>query len=82
MTNSSTPKTANGVQSPTPKDSKPVKVKAKPAKGGKENADAKKEKESSVPVVKEAELSPEEKRMRKEVRKSNSLIVIASNCTY
>ncbi|KAI1143409.1 hypothetical protein F5Y05DRAFT_151993 [Hypoxylon sp. FL0543] len=67
LTNSSTPKTANGVQSPTAKDSsKPVKVKAK-AKGGKDKAESKErqeEKEASVP--KEPELSPEEKHLRKE----------------
>ncbi|KAI1416000.1 hypothetical protein F5Y13DRAFT_141011 [Hypoxylon sp. FL1857] len=65
LTNSSTPKAANGVQSPTTKDSsKPVKVKAKSAKGSKDKADSKKEKEASAP--KEPELSPEERRVRKE----------------
>ncbi|KAI0842059.1 hypothetical protein F5Y06DRAFT_167017 [Hypoxylon sp. FL0890] len=64
LTNSSTPKAANGVQSPTEKDStKPVKVKAK-SKGGKDKAESKKEKEAPAP--KEPELSAEEKRMRKE----------------
>ncbi|OTA64517.1 hypothetical protein K449DRAFT_432080 [Hypoxylon sp. EC38] len=65
LTNSSTPKAANGVQSPTAKDSsKPVKVKAKTAKGSKDKAEVKKEKEAPAP--KEPELSPEEKHMRKE----------------
>ncbi|KAI1105239.1 hypothetical protein F4804DRAFT_144129 [Jackrogersella minutella] len=65
ITNSSTPKAANGVQSPTAKDSsKPVKVKSKPAKGNKDKVENKKEKEVATP--KEPELSPEEKRVRKE----------------
>ncbi|CAJ2501772.1 Uu.00g046250.m01.CDS01 [Anthostomella pinea] len=65
LTTSSTPKTANGVQSPTPgKDSaKPVKVKAKSAKGGKD-AESKKEKEPVAP--KEPELTDQEKHTRKE----------------
>ncbi|KAI2468024.1 hypothetical protein F4781DRAFT_282544 [Annulohypoxylon bovei var. microspora] len=63
ITNSSTPKATSGVQSPTAKDSsKPVKVKAKAAKGGKDKAESKKEKEAP----KEPERSPEEKHMRKE----------------
>ncbi|KAL7629365.1 hypothetical protein AAE478_000885 [Parahypoxylon ruwenzoriense] len=66
LTNSLTPMTANGAQSPTTKgsSSKPVKVKAKSAKGGKEKADGKKEKEAAAP--KEPELSLEEKHLRKE----------------
>ncbi|KAI8966020.1 hypothetical protein F5Y11DRAFT_236481 [Daldinia sp. FL1419] len=65
LTNSSTPKAANGVQSPSAKDSsKAVKVKGKSTKGGKEKADSKKEKEASAP--KEPELSPEERHVRKE----------------
>ncbi|KAI0135495.1 hypothetical protein F4814DRAFT_444312 [Daldinia grandis] len=65
LTNSSTPKAANGVQSPSTKDSsKAVKVKAKSAKGSKEKSDSKKEKEASAP--KEPELSPEERHVRKE----------------
>ncbi|KAI1382161.1 hypothetical protein F4677DRAFT_17165 [Hypoxylon crocopeplum] len=65
LTNSSTPKPANGVPSPTTKDSsKPVKVKAKQAKGGKEKAESKKEKEAAAP--KEPELSAEERQLRKE----------------
>ncbi|KAI0851395.1 hypothetical protein F5Y00DRAFT_8486 [Daldinia vernicosa] len=65
LTNSSTPKVANGVQSPSTKDSsKAVKVKAKSAKGSKEKSDSKKEKEASAP--KEPELSPEERHVRKE----------------
>ncbi|OTB18363.1 hypothetical protein K445DRAFT_19923 [Daldinia sp. EC12] len=63
LTNSSTPKAANGVQSPSTKDSsKGVKVKAKSSK--KEKADNEKEKEASAP--KEPELSPEERHVRKE----------------
>ncbi|KAK6954435.1 hypothetical protein Daesc_004402 [Daldinia eschscholtzii] len=63
LTNSSTPKAANGVQSPSTQDSsKGVKVKAKSSK--KEKADSKKEKEASAP--KEPELSPEERHVRKE----------------
>ncbi|KAI1779962.1 hypothetical protein F4818DRAFT_160459 [Hypoxylon cercidicola] len=65
LTNSSTPKASNGVQSPAPKESsKPVKVKAKPSKAGKEKVETKKEKETPVP--KEPELSPEERHLRKE----------------
>ncbi|KAI3342792.1 hypothetical protein F4824DRAFT_119928 [Ustulina deusta] len=65
FTGASTPKTANGVQSSTAtKDSaKSVKGKTKSSKGGKE-ADGKKEKEPAAP--KEPELTPEERRTRKE----------------
>ncbi|TGJ86922.1 hypothetical protein E0Z10_g1803 [Xylaria hypoxylon] len=63
LTGTSTPKTANGVQSPATKDStKPTKAKAKSSKGGKE--ESKKEKEPPAP--KEPELTPEEKSARKE----------------
>lgn len=62
ITNSSTPKATNGVQSPTTKDSKPVKVKSKATKGSKEKAESKKKEEAP----REPELSPEEKHMRKE----------------
>ncbi|KAI0140997.1 hypothetical protein F4776DRAFT_676896 [Hypoxylon sp. NC0597] len=64
LTNSSTPKAANGVQSPTKDSSKPVKVKAKSTKGGKDKTESKKEKDAPAP--KEPELSPEERHMRKE----------------
>ncbi|KAI1764813.1 hypothetical protein GGR53DRAFT_301258 [Hypoxylon sp. FL1150] len=74
LTNSSTPKASNGVQSPAPKESaKAVKVKAKAPKAGKEKAGSKKEKE--VPVVKEPELSPEEKHVRKEVSQFHSFLL-------
>ncbi|KAI0535744.1 hypothetical protein GGR58DRAFT_425723 [Xylaria digitata] len=64
FTGASTPKTANGVQSPATKDStKPTKAKARSSKGNKE-ADNKKEKEPPAP--KEPELTPEERRARKE----------------
>ncbi|KAI0104814.1 hypothetical protein GGR51DRAFT_220832 [Nemania sp. FL0031] len=64
LTNASTPKAANGTQAPTAKDSsKPTKTKAKSSKAGKEG-DSKKEKEPVAP--KEPELTPEEKRARKE----------------
>ncbi|GAP86183.1 putative pwwp domain-containing protein [Rosellinia necatrix] len=64
LTGAATPKTANGVQSPVTKDSaKPTKSKAKSSKGGKE-AESKKEKEPAAP--KEPELTPEERRARKE----------------
>ncbi|KAI0409735.1 hypothetical protein F4802DRAFT_593372 [Xylaria palmicola] len=64
LTSASTPKTTNGVQSPAAKDSaKPTKTKAKSTKGGKET-DNKKEKEPAAP--KEPELTPEERRARKE----------------
>ncbi|KAI1423966.1 hypothetical protein F5Y12DRAFT_754947 [Xylaria sp. FL1777] len=64
FTGTSTPKTANGVQSPATKDStKSTKGKSKSSKGGKE-ADNKKEKEAAAP--KEPELTPEERRARKE----------------
>ncbi|KAI1132084.1 hypothetical protein F5Y10DRAFT_261563 [Nemania abortiva] len=63
LTSTSTPKAANGAQ-PSAKDStKPTKTKAKSSKGGKEG-DSKKEKEPVAP--KEPELTPEEKRARKE----------------
>ncbi|KAI0432952.1 hypothetical protein F5Y09DRAFT_113895 [Xylaria sp. FL1042] len=64
FTGTSTPKTANGVQSPATKEStKSAKGKTKSSKGGKE-ADSKKEKEPAAP--KEPELTPEERRARKE----------------
>ncbi|KAI1118784.1 hypothetical protein F5Y14DRAFT_397633 [Nemania sp. NC0429] len=64
LTSTSTPKAANGVQSPSTKDStKPAKAKPKSSKGGKETG-SKKEKEPVAP--KEPELSPEERRARKE----------------
>ncbi|KAI2638183.1 hypothetical protein GGS21DRAFT_458885 [Xylaria nigripes] len=64
LTNTSTPKAANGVQSPAAKDSaKSSKAKAQSAKGSKA-ADSKKEKEPAAP--KEPELTPEERRARKE----------------
>ncbi|KAI1174969.1 hypothetical protein F4777DRAFT_349171 [Nemania sp. FL0916] len=64
LTNTSTTKAANGVQSPSTKDAtKPAKVKAKSSKGGKDS-DGKKEKAPAAP--KEPELTPEEKRSRKE----------------
>ncbi|KAJ2967899.1 hypothetical protein NUW58_g10341 [Xylaria curta] len=64
LTGTATPKAANGNQSPATKDSsKPAKTKTKSSKGGKE-ADSKKEKEPAAP--KEPELTPEEKRARKE----------------
>ncbi|RYC63713.1 hypothetical protein CHU98_g2484 [Xylaria longipes] len=64
LTGTSTPKTANGVQSKATKDSaKPAKAKSKSTKGGKD-ADGKKEKEPAAP--KEPELTPEERRARKE----------------
>ncbi|KAI6093775.1 hypothetical protein F4821DRAFT_252774 [Hypoxylon rubiginosum] len=69
LTNSSTPKASNGVQSPAPRESaKPMKVKAKASKAGKEKAETKKEKEKEkeTPAPKEPELSPEEKHVRKE----------------
>ncbi|KAI0508409.1 hypothetical protein F5B22DRAFT_404603 [Xylaria bambusicola] len=63
LTGTSTPKTANGIQSPATKDSaKSAKAKSK-SKGSKE-ADNKKEKEPAAP--KEPELTPEERRARKE----------------
>ncbi|KAI0972526.1 hypothetical protein F4678DRAFT_42285 [Xylaria arbuscula] len=66
FTATSTPKTANGVQSPATKDSaKSTKAKTKSSKGGKE-ADNKKEKEPTAP--KEPELTPEERRARKEAK--------------
>ncbi|KAI1281021.1 hypothetical protein F5Y07DRAFT_316283 [Xylaria sp. FL0933] len=64
FTGASTPKTANGVQSPAAKESaKSAKGKTKSSKAGKE-ADSKKEKEPAAP--KEPELTPEERRARKE----------------
>ncbi|KAI0022190.1 hypothetical protein F4780DRAFT_206470 [Xylariomycetidae sp. FL0641] len=65
LTHNTTPKTANGAQSPTPaKDSaKSVKVKTK-SKGGKE-ADSK-DKEAAAP--KEPELTPKERQLRKEAK--------------
>ncbi|KAJ8126142.1 hypothetical protein O1611_g7497 [Lasiodiplodia mahajangana] len=64
LTSTSTPKAANGTQPPAAKDSsKPTKTKAKSSKGGKDG-DSKKEKEPVAP--KEPELTPEEKRARKE----------------
>ncbi|TRX93900.1 hypothetical protein FHL15_005282 [Xylaria flabelliformis] len=64
LTGNSTSKAANGVQSTPTKDSaKPAKAKAKSSKGGKET-DSKKEKEPAAP--KEPELTPEERRARKE----------------
>ncbi|KAI1756688.1 hypothetical protein F4782DRAFT_277837 [Xylaria castorea] len=64
LTGTSTPKTSNGVQSAAAKDSaKPAKAKTKSSKGGKET-DGKKEKEPVAP--KEPELTPEERRARKE----------------
>ncbi|RWA12433.1 hypothetical protein EKO27_g2674 [Xylaria grammica] len=64
FTGTSTPKSANGVQSPAAKDStKPAKSKAKSSKGSKET-DNKKEREPPAP--KEPELTPEERRARKE----------------
>lgn len=64
LTSTSTPKNSNGVQSPATKDStKPTKAKAKSSKGAKD-ADSKKEKEPVAP--KEPELTPEERRARKE----------------
>ncbi|KAI0486244.1 hypothetical protein F4859DRAFT_528043 [Xylaria cf. heliscus] len=64
LTGTSTPKTANGVQSAATKDSaKPAKARTKSSKGSKET-DGKKEKEPAAP--KEPELTPEEKRARKE----------------
>jgi hypothetical protein len=62
LTNVTTPKNANGVQTPTKDSAKPNKAKAK-SKGGKE-ADGKKEKEAAAP--KEPELTPEERRARRE----------------
>lgn len=62
LTNAATPKNANGVQTPTKDSAKPNKAKAK-SKGGKE-ADGKKEKEAAAP--KEPELTPEERRSRRE----------------
>ncbi|KAI1162365.1 hypothetical protein F5B18DRAFT_381870 [Nemania serpens] len=64
LTSTATPKAANGIQSPSTKDStKPTKAKPKSSKGGKETGN-KKEKEPAAP--KEPELSPEERRARKE----------------
>ncbi|KAI0200104.1 hypothetical protein F4808DRAFT_178036 [Astrocystis sublimbata] len=64
LTGNSTPKAANGVQSAATKESgKPAKAKTKSSKGGKET-DSKKEKEAAAP--KEPELTPEERRARKE----------------
>ncbi|KAI0164809.1 hypothetical protein GGR57DRAFT_212850 [Xylariaceae sp. FL1272] len=66
LTGSSTPKNANGVQSPSAakEATKPLKVKAKSSKAAKD-ADSKKEKEVAA-TPKEPELTPEEKRVRKE----------------
>jgi hypothetical protein len=75
LTGTSTPKTANGVQSTPAKDSaKPSKAKAKSSKAGKE-ADSKKEKEPVAP--KEPELTPEDRRARKEV---GSSVLVLSSC--
>lgn len=80
LTNNSTPKASNGVDSPSTKDSsKAVKVKAKPAKGGKEKTDSKK-KEPAAP--KEPELSPEEKRLRKEVRQFGHIAIASIYADY
>ncbi|KAI0447419.1 hypothetical protein F4803DRAFT_546308 [Xylaria telfairii] len=64
LTGTSTPKASNGVQSAATKDSaKPAKAKTKSSKASKET-DSKKEKEPTAP--KEPELTPEERRARKE----------------
>ncbi|KAI0555388.1 hypothetical protein F4679DRAFT_578770 [Xylaria curta] len=63
LTGNSTPKAANGIQTATKDSAKPAKAKAKSSKGGKET-DSKKEKEPAAP--KEPELTPEERRARKE----------------
>ena len=66
LTSNSTPKGANGTQSPTPaKESKASKSKSKQSKAAKE-AEAKAEEEAAA-AAKEPELTPEEKHLRKEV---------------
>lgn len=70
MTSNSTPKVANGTQSPNPakESAKASKSKSKQTKSAKEAAAAKAaEEEEEAAAYKEPELTPEEKHMRKEV---------------
>ena len=67
LTTSATPKVANGATS-TPKSTKAADSKSAKSKNKKKDADeAKVEKEASAP--KEPELSPEDRRVRKQVRR-------------